>query len=246
MEEFLPPYTYARELPLLYVPSLHEQVELDAANYRYAVQVLRMRVGDRLLLTNGIGQVAEAVLKELDRRSAWVQLESVAQQAPPPARWLGVALPHHTGRAEWLIEKATELGVTRIYPLLTARSTHSRWKPDRYRQLMIAAMLQSRQYYLPELSSPIAFADWIQQCNASIRAIAHCEPGSKSWIWTLPTSQTSVCVLIGPEGDFTPEEIQLARALGWQEVSLGDTRLRTETAAIVACAWMQAATISSS
>ncbi|QOR75022.1 MAG: 16S rRNA (uracil(1498)-N(3))-methyltransferase [Thermoflavifilum sp.] len=242
--------------PLLYVesiPDVGEQVELDAGNARHCLQVLRMEPGDRLLLTDGRGLKAEATLVEIragasSRRSgrkssppsAVVHLASVVPQPSPPEHILAVALPHHAGRAEWLMEKATELGIRHIYPLITVRSTYSRWKPERYHQLMIAAMLQSFQFYLPELHPPIAFAEWIHACPAERRAIAHCEPAAKLAVWQFVAQTGSKCILVGPEGDFTPEEIEMARKAGWQEISLGHTRLRTETAAIVACTWMTA------
>jgi 16S rRNA (uracil1498-N3)-methyltransferase len=238
--------------PLLYLeslPDVGQQARLDAANSRHCIQALRMQPGDTLQLTDGKGLKAKARLVEvrmggLSRKSsqptAVVHLSSIVQQPPPAEHILAVALPHHAGRAEWLIEKATELGMRHIYPLITARSAYGRWKPERYRQLMIAAMLQSYQFYLPVLHSPITFAEWVHACPAERRAIAHCEPATKLNVWQFASQPGSKCILIGPEGDFTSEEIEMAQKAGWKEISLGQTRLRTETAAIVACTWMTA------
>lgn len=243
-------YSRTDALPLLYMESLPaagEEAELDAEQARHCIQVLRMQTGDCLRLTNGKGLMAEAMLtrairdlKKASQPKAMVRILSVAQKPEPSLHILAVALPHHAGRAEWLIEKATELGIRQIYPIITTRSPLGRWRPARYRQLMIAAMLQSYQAYLPELQAPIAFEEWIRSCPAAWRGIAHCEPAQRIPIWQLPLNAGSKCVLIGPEGDFTSEEIEMARKAGWQEISLGYTRLRTETAAIVACVWMAA------
>ncbi|PJJ75024.1 16S rRNA (uracil1498-N3)-methyltransferase [Thermoflavifilum aggregans] len=255
MDQPYPVYQRTEGLPLFFVESLPDgggEVRLDALSSRHCIQVLRMQLGDELQLTNGRGLKARAALtavhtggRKASAPVAIVRISTITQQPPPPDHFLAIALPHHAGRAEWLIEKATELGIRHIVPLLTARSPHGRWKPERYRQLMIAAMLQSSQYYVPELHAPTAFGEWVHTCHATCRAIAHCEPTARIPIWQLPCRPGSKCVLIGPEGDFTPEEIETARQAGWQEVSLGYTRLRTETAAIVACAWMQASAFSS-
>lgn len=212
---------------------------LEESAARHIVQVLRMRESERLLLTDGRGATAEAVITEARKKSCLVALQSVSQASPKfPGLHLCIAFTKNASRNEWLLEKAVELGVQRITPLITARGEKIHARPERWRGILISAMLQSQQAFLPELSA-------LQSLEAALRAtdgdaqklLAHCIPDHpRRPLSTVLQKGQNASLFIGPEGDFTPEEISLAEAAGCTSVSLGNTRLRTETAALAACA----------
>lgn len=212
--------------------------ELSEETSKHCIQVLRMRAGERLQLTNGRGGLYTARIAHEDKKHCTVNIES--EQQHPPAKKktiIAVSLLKNASRFEWFLEKATEVGVTEIIPLICTRTEHTRFRFDRMQQILISAMLQSQQSWLPILHEPIKFQTLVQDHYAMKKLIAHCEEDKKTPIQSIPASE-SVIMLIGPEGDFTPEEIKLALDQGYQPVSLGDTRLRTETAAIVASTFL--------
>lgn len=146
---------------------------------------------------------------------------------------LAVSLVKNTARFEWLLEKATEIGVSEIIPLLCKRTERQHFRFDRMNSIIISAMLQSRQTWLPILHEPIAIQQIIQSSSYQQKLIAHCTEDDKTSITQLSLAD-NIQILIGPEGDFTEEEIQLAKQHHYLPVTLGNTRLRTETAGMVA------------
>ncbi len=224
-------------LPFFYestVAASSSLFELSEETSKHCIQVLRMRSGELLQLTNGKGGLYTARIAHEDKKHCTVTIES-EQQLPANAKKtsIAVSLLKNSSRFEWMLEKATEIGVTEIIPLICARTEHSRFRFDRMQQIVISAMLQSQQSWLPVLHEPVKFNTLIQQHASTRKLIAHCEEDTKTSIQSIPLTD-SVLMLIGPEGDFTPAEIQLALDHAYQPVSLGNTRLRTETAAIVA------------
>ncbi|MFN5134460.1 MAG: RsmE family RNA methyltransferase, partial [Chitinophagaceae bacterium] len=141
-------------------------------------------------------------------------------------------------RFEWFLEKATELGITEIVPLLCERTERQHFRYERMKGILLSAMLQSKQLWLPALSEPVKFEEYIQQTSSSnkiTKLIAHCEDAQKQQLSSLPIAEFSDSViLIGPEGDFTPTEIKIALQHQYLPVALGETRLRTETAGVAA------------
>lgn len=214
-------------------------LSLEENTARHVVQVLRMMSGEQLQLTDGKGRTAMATIVEAGKKNCRVQTGEVLQQPPPEFQLhLGVAFTKNASRNEWLLEKATELGVRRIYPLITKRSEAPRIKAERWQGILLSAMLQSQQYYLPELTEPTRLETVLPE-TSELKLIAHCETDRER---TLPSAlplKKSALILIGPEGDFTPDEISLAMQQGFQGLFLGHTRLRTETAAMAACAFLQ-------
>ena len=156
---------------------------------------------------------------------------------PEKKTTIAVSLLKNASRFEWFLEKATEVGVTEIIPLICSRTEHTRFRFERMQQILISAMLQSQQSWLPVLHEPIKLQALFEEHLATQKFIAHCEEDNKTPIHSISLSE-SVLMLIGPEGDFTPEEIRLAIHHAYQPVSLGNTRLRTETAAIVASTFL--------
>ncbi len=207
---------------------------------RHIVQVLRMQPGELLHLTDGKGLFATARITATGKKRCEVKLTELDQvAAPQPGLHLAIAFTKNSSRNEWLLEKATEMGVTSIIPLMAHRSERIPAIKDRWRNILIAAILQSRQAWLPELAEP-ANPEQILQHFAAIpqKLLAHCIPG----LTRLPLKEAllpgrATLILIGPEGDFTPEEVDLCTKAGCSGIGLGTTRLRTETAAMVATAY---------
>lgn len=229
--------------PFFYSPSLAggSTLLIDAETSHHIAQVLRMQVGEALNLTDGCGGLVEGRLIAVSKKACTVAVEHRSQQEPVGrAVHIAIAPVKNTSRFEWFIEKATELGVRSIVPIITERTEKERVRIDRLRQLATAAMLQSQQVWLPRIEEPTPLADLIRawQADSMQRLIAHCRDSERTAIADLSLSKT-VGLLIGPEGDFTPHEIATAEQAGFQEVALGDTRLRTETAGVVAATWLR-------
>lgn len=207
---------------------------LSEETSKHCIQVLRMKTGETVQLTNGKGLLCTATIAGEDKRKAVVTIDT-ALQVPQPAKQVSVAISllKNTSRLEWFLEKATEIGVTHIQLLVCARTEHTRFKTDRMQGILVSAMLQSRQAWLPVLGEPVAFEKYITNSNRQQKLIAHCEDHTKQFIRDLPVSGSTE-ILIGPEGDFTTAEIGSALQKNYIPVSLGDTRLRSETAGIVA------------
>lgn len=224
-------------VPFFYEPNIKAGLstfELSEASSRHCIQVLRMRTGARLNLTNGMGGLFEAKILSEDRKAAVVQIISEAWiPNASTSKSIGIALLKNSDRFEWMLEKITEIGVSQIFPLTSKRSEQHRFRFDRYNQILIAAMLQSQQCWLPELHEPQSVEKLIQHSTHDLKLIAHCEEDTKNPLQLVSPSKNSL-VLIGPEGDFTKEEIELALKNSFLPISLGNTRLRTETAGVVA------------
>jgi 16S rRNA (uracil1498-N3)-methyltransferase len=226
-------------LPFFYeqqISGLHSHFTLSEETSKHCIQVLRMKTGAGLQLTDGLGNLYKASLLSEDKKKSVVLIEE-QHIVPPPTQKTSIAISllKNASRFEWFLEKATEIGVTEIQPLISQRTEHTRFRTDRMNGILIAAMLQSQQAWLPILHEPMAFADCIKQSAWPQKLVAHCEEDAKQLIKDLtPSPETQI--LIGPEGDFTPEEIQLALDHQYLPVSLGDTRLRAETAGVVASA----------
>ncbi|MES2004584.1 MAG: RsmE family RNA methyltransferase [Bacteroidota bacterium] len=225
------PFFYEQNIP---APSSH--FTLSEETSKHCIQVLRMKAGSFLQLTNGEGSLYKASIVSEDKKKTVVLIETQTA-APPssPKTSIAISLLKNASRFEWFLEKATEIGVTDIQPLISQRTEHTRFRHDRMNGILIAAMLQSQQAWLPVLHEPVSFTDCIIQSKWQQKLVAHCEEEAKQLIKDLPPS-IETQILIGPEGDFTPDEIKLALDHHYLPVSLGDTRLRAETAGVVASA----------
>lgn len=228
-------------LPYFYTDHLdasQKEISLDEETSSHIVQVLRMKQGEKLQLTDGKGTLATGSVSESHKKHCSVQIETTAYQQPTKKVSIAISLIKNTNRFEWFLEKATEIGITEIIPLVCERTIKDKFRFDRMKGICVSAMLQSQQCWLPVLHQPIAFDLLFRQEeleNIQQKFIAHCEEGNKQSIFQSPnsTAQPSL-ILIGPEGDFSPKEIELALQQHFIPVSLGETRLRTETAGIVA------------
>ncbi|RXK81877.1 RsmE family RNA methyltransferase [Filimonas effusa] len=210
--------------------------ELSEESRKHIVQVLRMREGEAVMLTDGKGHWFAANIKAADKKTCQVQINGSGFSEKPLRKVaVGISLLKNANRIEWFLEKATEMGVSEIIPLLCKRTERQHFRFDRLQHILISAMLQSQQLWLPILHEPIAYPEAIGRFSYSQKLIAHCETFQKSNISQLKMAQ-DVLILIGPEGDFTSSEITEALQHGFEPVSLGVTRLRTETAGVVAAA----------
>jgi len=226
-------------LPYFFEPSIdvsNTHFELSEVTSKHCIQVLRMRGGESLHLTDGIGNLYTASIVEPDKKKTVVKIDSVVHTpAPTKNVCIAIGLLKNTGRFEWFLEKATEMGVTKIVPLICERSERSNLKGERMMGVLVAALIQSKQTWLPVLSEPITVAHFIDKHPTSQKLIAHCEEGNKTELKDIVHSNDT-SILIGPEGDFTADEIEAALSANYIPVSLGSTRLRTETAGMVAAA----------
>lgn len=210
-----------------------DTITLEADVSRHVCQVLRMKAGALLLLTDGKGNQATASILNPDKNACTVSV--VRREAILPAARqisLAVSLLKQVARFEWLLEKAAELGVSEIIPLKCARTEKQQFKADRWNNILLSAMLQSRQSWLPKLCEPSGLSDLLKSSSQPNKFIAHCMEGKKASLQSGVNGDS--IILIGPEGDFTEEEVRMSEAAGFTPVSLGVNRLRTETAAMTA------------
>ena len=225
-------------LPLFYLETIDEQhstLMLSEEASKHIVQVLRMTIGERLQLTDGKGILLTAEIINDHKKSCAVQKISIEKIDPSQKQiTIAISLVKNASRFEWFLEKATEIGVTTIIPLICSRTEKQHFRFDRMKGIITSAMLQSHQSWLPILQEPVSFEKFILNEKSESKFIAHCEADDKkNHINTFPKSTSSV-ILIGPEGDFTLAEIEVAIKNNFIPVSLGDNRLRTETAGMVA------------
>ncbi|MFD2823698.1 16S rRNA (uracil(1498)-N(3))-methyltransferase [Lacinutrix iliipiscaria] len=212
------------------------QFSFSKEESKHIVKVLRKTTNDTLHITNGKGWLFTAQIIVPDLKKCIATL--IAKQLQPKHRYnlhLAVAPTKMNDRYEWFLEKATEIGVDSITPIICDHSERKIIKPERYEKIVLSAMKQSLHCYLPKLNKAISFSDFINQEIAGQLFIAHCEDSEKISLKNHLKPKQNVTILIGPEGDFSVKEIQQALQFHFIPVTLGTTRLRTETAAIVAC-----------
>lgn len=219
------------------------QVALDENNTRHAVQVLRLQAGSEVQLSNGNGKLWTGTIETAAKKNCVVKIteEAVIERNQQRKAAIAISPVKNTARFEWFLEKATELGVAEIFPVICHRTERTHMRLDRLQQICISAMLQSRQVWLPDLHEPLSFNEFLKTRAFGYhhRWVAHCDTYEKHLLArVLQPGMHDSLLLIGPEGDFTPDEIFSAINAGFSGVSLGETRLRTETAGVVGAALM--------
>lgn len=201
------------------------------------MRVLRLQKGDRLHITDGKGTLYEAVVEESHPKRCTIRIvEEFAEWEKRHYKLtVAVAPTKNIDRIEWFVEKATECGIDRIVPILCDHSERKVVKQERLDKIAISAMKQSLKAYLPQIDTLTPVRQFIAEAPQGVRLIAHCEEDmERIFFGEMVHKGEDVVVLIGPEGDFSREEIEAARKAGFREVTLGDARLRTETAALAA------------
>ena len=210
-------------------------IELNEETSRHVVQVLRMDEGKKLMLTNGKGETYKVEIISAHKKHCVVSiLDNTLVPKTEGEISIAISLLKNASRFEWFLEKAVEIGVANIFPLICHRTEKQHFRYDRMKAITISAMLQSKQSWLPALSEPIKFNDFIVRNFEGNKFIAHCEDDENKVSFPASSKDNKSLILIGPEGEFDPEEIRSAMYNKFVPASLGNTRLRTETAGIVA------------
>lgn len=226
-------------MQLFYNPEIKEtttEFTFPKEESKHIVKVLRKREGDILYITNGNGWLFESKITIADVKHCQVTIISSKQQLKKAySLHLAVAPTKMNDRYEWFLEKATEIGVDTITPIICDHSERKVIKPERFEKILQSAMKQSLNCYLPKLNPATPYKSFIDQTHSGQLFIAHCEESERRSLKAELTSKKDVTILIGPEGDFSVKEIEMALQKQFIPVTLGNTRLRTETAAIVAC-----------
>ncbi|MDB4656154.1 16S rRNA (uracil(1498)-N(3))-methyltransferase [Flavobacteriales bacterium] len=221
---------------LFYQPELQNGLlELSEEETRHAVRVLRLNAGDKIEVSDGKGVRAKAEITEISKRSCSFHILDQTNEPKPVLPKMAIAPTKSIDRFEWFLEKAVELGVSEICPILCSNSERRIIKQERSEKVLLAAMKQSQRNWLPKLHPLTSYSDFIVQADEQL-LIAHCRDGEK--VGLTKELETDSWIMIGPEGDFTLEEIELALKNEATEIDLGKSRLRTETAGIFALSVM--------
>jgi 16S rRNA (uracil1498-N3)-methyltransferase len=202
----------------------------------HCMKVLRLGEGDQLHLTDGKGNMYLGRLAKAHHKGCLVEITGT--KTHPRTNWslhIAIAPTKNIDRFEWFLEKATEIGIDEITPLICEHSERESVKMPRLEKVLVAAMKQSLKAWLPKLNEPVKFRDLITQDFSGGKYMAYCETGSESELHNCYLKGSPALVLVGPEGDFSKSEAELAGRAGFTPVSLGPSRLRTETAGIVVC-----------
>ena len=215
---------------------------LDAEESGHCVKVLRHRRGDTIHVVDGHGMLYDCTITDADPRAVAFEVNRWVENYGSHDYWLEMAVcpSKNIDRFEWFSEKATEIGVDRISPLFGDYSERKVFKPERIERLLVSAAKQSHKGAIPELAPATTVKEFLQQEREGLKLICYCDEATgktdiKEALSQAP-AQSKITIMIGPEGDFSRAEVALAIERGWQPVSLGDSRLRIETAAIVAAA----------
>jgi 16S rRNA (uracil1498-N3)-methyltransferase len=229
---------------LFYIPDLaiandtsNWVIDLPAEEAKHAIKVLRLSLDDTVAITNGTGLLLDANIIAINKKQCIVKVNSInTDYGKRDYRiHIAVAPTKNIKRFEWFLEKATEMGVDEITPLISFHSERREIKHERENKVITAAIKQSLKAYHPVLNELTSFKDFMERETGEDLFIAHLIDDKQLLLKNACPAKKSVCILIGPEGDFSKQEVEQAIARGYQAVSLGNTRLRTETAALAAC-----------
>lgn len=224
-------------MALFYVPDIAENWELSEEEATHALRVLRLNAGSGLEITDGKGMLYNAKVASVAGKHCYIE---AVEATLMPKNWQGnihiaIAPTKNMDRIEWFVEKATEIGLDAVTFLNCRFSERKVVKTDRVERIAVSAMKQSLKYRKPLVGDMVDFKKFIAEERAGAKFIAHCHDSERVLLKDVLVTGEDATVLIGPEGDFSPEEVDLAIKAGYRPVSLGSSRLRTETAALVTC-----------
>ncbi len=228
-------------MQLFYTKNIQDNIAMLAEEEaRHAMQVLRKRVGDELDLIDGAGSFYRGEIIEGNKKQCLIKItEKRFLERSGPKLTIAIAPTKNIDRIEWFVEKVTEIGVDEIIPLQCERSERKRIRVDRLEKIILSATKQSLKAYLPRVQALTSFKDFMNQdYHAYDRYIAYCNDEHLTHLRDSISPGTNTIILIGPEGDFSETEVTLAKSKKYKGISLGDSRLRTETAGVVACTIM--------
>lgn len=221
-------------MQLFYSSIIEKTVNIPSEENKHLVKVLRKKINDQIHLIDGKGYLYTGRIIKQDKNNSEVEIIKKEKKEKNHNYYLHIAISptKNISRFEWFLEKATEIGIDEITPIICHRSERLKINKDRSERILISSIKQSLKFHLPKLNDPISYNDFIKQKINGDKFIAHCLETKKE---KLSNSINKICtILIGPEGDFTEEEINLAKDHGYKPLSLGSSRLRTETAGVVA------------
>jgi len=226
-------------MQLFYNPNITKdtkQFTFDKTESRHIVRVLRKKTGDQLFITNGKGLLFNSEISIANDKKCLINITTVEKKPKPWNYYLHIAIAptKNMDRFEWFLEKATEIGIDEITPLLCHHSERKVLKVERLEKIIESAMKQSLKFHLPKLNPLIKFSDFVYQDFESNLFIAHCEKTNKQTLKSVLPPNQKTTILIGPEGDFSSSEIEKAIQQNFIPITLGESRLRTETAGLVA------------
>ena len=226
-------------MQLFFNPNIESDLFLEKEEHIHATKVLRKKEGDILSVMDGKGGLFECKLIQISSKKSLVEILESKKFDKTNRLHIGIAPTKNNNRMEWFLEKATEIGISEITPLLCSRSERKVLKNERMHKIILAAAKQSKSFHVPVLNEMISFSSFVKKVESKQKFVAHCEEDSEKKTLhnhNLLNTESTV-ILIGPEGDFTAKEIEEAKSHNFEELSLGESRLRTETAAMVACAY---------
>ncbi|WP_018109127.1 16S rRNA (uracil(1498)-N(3))-methyltransferase [Bacteroides propionicifaciens] len=223
-------------MPIFYTPDILKSNELPLEEARHCSRVLRLVERDRIDLVDGLGGLYEAEIALSSPKKCLFNILKTTE-VPPSTVSIHLAMgpTKNMDRNEWVAEKCTEIGLSELTFLNCRFSERKVIKDDRVEKILVSAMKQSKRAHLPKLHGMLSFKEFISQPFDGQKFIAHCYDGNELLLKNAYKPGSNALILIGPEGDFSPEEIDLALKYDFQPISLGDSRLRTETAAVFAC-----------
>lgn len=225
------------EKTIFFAPDILSNPELPFEEGQHCIKVLRKKEGDEIFLTDGKGCFYDTEIIQANPKHCIVNIVNTIQQTKGWDFNLQIAFAptKNIDRIEWFAEKATEIGIDCFSPILCQHSERKEIKPQRIEKILVSAMKQSQKALLPQLDDMISFSEFIRQEFDGQKFIAHCYPQEKSLLKDIYQKGKNALILIGPEGDFSEKEVEEALRKGFKPISLGESRLRTETAALVAC-----------
>ena len=222
-------------MQLFFIEKPESEIVLSKEESRHATKVLRKKEGDILNCTDGKGGFYKAEITVSDTKNCRLQIIS-SEQKPKQHNYhlhIAIAPTKNMDRFEWFLEKATEIGIDEITPIICSHSERKIIKKDRCKRILLSAMKQSLKYHLPKLNEALSLTNFLKTDFDGTKYIAHCENGEKMDLKTINKTKKTI-ILIGPEGDFSQKEIELALENQFNAVNLAKSRLRTETAGIIA------------
>ena len=221
-------------MQLFYTENINEEISLTKEENRHLIKVLRKNVGDKINIINGNGFLFITEITDITKNIASLKVikKEKKEKQHKYNLHLAIAPTKNINRFEWFLEKATEIGINEITPVICSRSERKKINLERCNKIIISAIKQCIKYYKPTLNSPMSFIDFINKEHKGEKHITHCLDKKKHRI--TKSDNLSHTILIGPEGDFSENEISLAINKKFKPTTLGNSRLRTETAGVVA------------
>jgi 16S rRNA (uracil1498-N3)-methyltransferase len=228
-------------MTIFYAPDIRENAVLPEEESQHAAKVLRLQAGDEIRIVNGVGGYFRATITQPHPKKCFVEIIEELPEigARDYKLYIAIAPTKNIERFEWFLEKVTEIGIDEITPIVTRFSERKIIKPERLEKIIVSAAKQSQKSRFPQLNPLCTFDELLKNHSTNEKFIAHCRDGEKNLLQNLCKKASDTLILIGPEGDFSPEEVEKALSNYFSPISLGNSRLRTETAGIIACATVQ-------